>query len=117
MSATTRVLVTAVLALLLFVPSGYGAPDIDRSAVDWKTPAEIKWVRNAAGANEQAVLFGTWWMGTGEKFDPDATVPAPAGTYVIHYAGKVHYVGAKDEETVIQVWGMGPATSTPAERR
>jgi len=58
MSTTTRVLATAVLALLLFVPSGYGAPDIDRSAVDWKTPAEIKWVRNAAGTNEQAVLFG-----------------------------------------------------------
>jgi hypothetical protein len=42
--------------VLLFVASGYGAPDIDRSAVDWKTPAEIKWVRNAAGTNEQAVL-------------------------------------------------------------
>ena len=44
-------------------------------------------------------------------------MPAPAGAYVIHYAGKVHYDGAKDEETVIQVWGMGPATSTPAEKR
>jgi quercetin dioxygenase-like cupin family protein len=63
------------------------------------------------------VLSGTWWMGTGEKFDPDSTVPAPAGSYVIHYAGKVHYDGAKDEETIIQVWGMGPATSTPAEKR
>ena len=83
MFTTTRVLAPSVLALLLFVPAGYGAPDIDRSAVDWKTPAEIKWVRNAAGTNEQAVLFGdpskpgsrffvvlsgTWWMGTGEKF-------------------------------------------------
>ncbi len=29
----------------------------------------------------------------------------------------VHYDGAKDEETIIQVWGMGPATSTPAEKR
>jgi len=63
------------------------------------------------------VLSGTWWMGTGEKFDPDSTMPVPAGSYVIHYAGKVHYDGAKDEEAVIQVWGMGPATSTPAEKR
>ncbi len=60
------------------------------------------------------VISGTWWMGTGETFDPASTVPAPAGSYVIHYGGKVHYDGAKDEETVIQVWGMGPATSTPA---
>jgi quercetin dioxygenase-like cupin family protein len=49
------------------------------------------------------VLCGTWWMGTGEKFDPDSTVPASAGSYVIHYAGKVHFDGAKDEEAVIQV--------------
>ena len=63
------------------------------------------------------VLSGTWWMGTGEKFDPDSTVPVPAGSYVIHYAGKIHYDGAKNEEAVIQVWGMGPATSTPAEKR
>jgi hypothetical protein len=27
------------------------------------------------------------------------------------------YDGAKTEETIIQVWGMGPATSTPAEKR
>jgi len=129
------VLPLAVVALLLLiVPSGHGAPDIDRTAVDWKTPAEIKWVRNAAGTNESAVLFGdpskpgpynrffvvlsgTWWMGTGETFDPESTVPAPAGSYVIHYANKVHYDGAKAEETIIQVWGMGPATSTPAEKR
>jgi len=39
------------------------------------------------------------------------------GSYVIHYGGKVHYDGAKTEETIIQVWGMGPATSTPAEKR
>ena len=56
-------------------------------------------------------------MGTGEKFDPNSTVGAPAGRYVIHYGGKVHYDGAKNEETIIQVWGMGPATSTPAEKR
>jgi hypothetical protein len=58
-----------------------------------------------------------WWVGTAEKFDPDNTVPMPAGSYVIHYGGKIHYDGAKNEEAVIQVWGMGPATSTPAEKR
>jgi quercetin dioxygenase-like cupin family protein len=142
-----------VLVALVATSAIARAAEIDRSAVDFKTPEEIKWVRNAAGTNEQAVLFGdpskpgpyvvrikwlpgnmsrphfhpndrffvvlsgTWWMGTGTTFDPTATVPAPAGSYVIHYAGKVHYDGAKDEETIIQVWGMGPATSTPAEKR
>jgi hypothetical protein len=64
-----------------------------------------------------AVLSGTWWMGTGETFDPERTVAAPAGGYVIHHGGKVHYDGAKAEETIIQVWGMGPATATPAEKK
>jgi len=32
--------------------------DIDCSVADFKTPADIKWVRNAAGTNESAVLFG-----------------------------------------------------------
>jgi quercetin dioxygenase-like cupin family protein len=63
------------------------------------------------------VVSGTWWVGTGDKFDPESTVPVPAGSYVIHYANKIHYDGAKGEECVIQVWGMGPATSTPAEKK
>jgi quercetin dioxygenase-like cupin family protein len=141
----------AILVALGATSSSYG--DIDRSAVDFKTPDDIKWVRNPAGTAEFAVLHGdpgkpgpyvmrlkwlpgnmsrphfhehdrffvvisgTWWVGTGEKFDPDSTVPVPAGSYVVHYAGKVHYDGAKDEETVIQVWGMGPGTAVPAEQR
>lgn len=30
------------------------------------------------------VLKGTWWVGTGTKFDPEATVPMRAGTFVTH---------------------------------
>ena len=152
MAVLNRVYFSAVLVILLTASWGNSA-DIDRTAVDFKTPADIKWVRNAAGTNESAVLFGdpakpgpyvvrlkwlpgnmsrphfhpndrffvvlsgTWWVGTGEKFDPDNTVPMPAGSYVVHYGGKVHFDGAKDEEAVIQVWGMGPASSTPAEKR
>ena len=152
MCRVTRMFLRAVFAIIMATPLAHAA-DMDRTAVDFKTPADIKWVRNAAGTNESAVLFGdpskpgpyvvrvkwlpgnmsrphfhpndrffvvisgTWWMGTGETFDPNATVPAPAGSYVIHYGGKVHYDGAKDEETIIQVWGMGPATSTPAGKR
>ena len=44
------------LAVLVAAPPAV-AGDIDRTAVDFKTPADITWVRNAAGTNEQAVLF------------------------------------------------------------
>jgi len=63
------------------------------------------------------VLKGTWWVGTGTKFDPNSTVPMPAGTFVTHFGKQVHYDGAKDEETVLLIVGEGPATSTPAEEK
>ena len=148
-----RMSLFAAVVMIIVGASPSFAADIDRSAADFKTPADIQWVRNAAGTNESAVLFGdpskpgpyvtrlrglpgnmsrphfhsndrffvvlsgTWWVGTGDKYDPDNTVAVPAGSYVIHYANKVHYDGAKNEEAFIQVWGMGPATSTPAEKR
>ena len=55
------------------------------------------------------VLKGTWWAGTGENFDPDSTTPVPAGGFAIHAPGKVHYDGAKDEEVIVQISGMGPS--------
>jgi hypothetical protein len=61
------------------------------------------------------VLKGTWWVGTGTKFDPDATVPMPAGTFVTHYGRQAHFDGAKDEDAVLLIVGDGPETPTPAE--
>ena len=61
------------------------------------------------------VISGTWWVGTGPKYDPDSTVPLPVGAYVRHVGKEIHYDGAKDEDVVLEIVGMGPATSTPAE--
>ena len=152
MTRVTRAAALTLCSMMLAAMIGSGA-QIDSKAVEFITPENIKWVRNAAGTNETAVLFGdpekpgpyvirlrwlpgnmsrphyhqndrffvvisgTWWLGTGEKFDPDSTVPAPAGSYVIHKARQVHYDGAKKEPAVLQVWGMGPATSIPAEKK
>lgn len=55
------------------------------------------------------VLKGTWWVGSGPKWDRDATTPLPAGSFAVHYAGKIHYDGAKDEEVVVQISGVGPS--------
>ena len=133
------------LALLLIALSySAAAVELNPLSVEFKTPQEIKWVRNAAGTNEQAILFGdpakpgpyvvrikwlpgnfskphfhnedrffvvisgTWWVGTGKTFDKEQTVPVPAGSYVIHKGGQVHFDGAKNEEAIIQVTGIGP---------
>jgi hypothetical protein len=59
------------------------------------------------------VLSGTWWVGTGPKFDPEhGTVPMPAGSFVTHFGKQVHWDGAKDEDAVLLIMGEGPATST-----
>ncbi|MBV1798466.1 cupin domain-containing protein [Siccirubricoccus sp. G192] len=60
------------------------------------------------------VLSGTWWMGSGPRFDPENTVPVPAGTFVTHFGRQVHYDGAKAEPTTLLIMGEGPGTSTPA---
>jgi hypothetical protein len=61
------------------------------------------------------VISGTWWVGTGAKFDPDKTVAMPAGSFVTHFGKQIHYDGAKDSEAVLEIVGEGPATATPAE--
>jgi len=61
------------------------------------------------------VISGTWWVGTGTKFDPDSTVAVPPGSFVKHVGKQVHYDGAKDEDTLLEIVGEGPATATPAE--
>ena len=58
------------------------------------------------------VIKGTWWVGTGNKFDPADTVPMPAGSVVTHFAKQVHYDGAKNEEVILLITGEGPATAT-----
>jgi len=57
------------------------------------------------------VMSGTWWAGTGDSFDPDSTTPIPAGGFAIHTPGEVHYDGAKDEETIVQIVGIGPSAT------
>lgn len=63
------------------------------------------------------VLSGTWWVGTGNHYDPDSTVPMPTGTFAVHYGKQVHYDGAKDEDVVLEIVGDGPATQTLVEQK
>jgi hypothetical protein len=63
------------------------------------------------------VISGTWWVNTGPKYDPDGFKPVPAGSFVTHFAKEIHYDGAKDAECILQIVGIGPATSIPAEEK
>jgi hypothetical protein len=58
------------------------------------------------------VIKGTWYTGDGQVFDPSKTVPLKPGSFMKHPAGTYHYDGAKDEEVIVQLMGMGPSTTT-----
>lgn len=54
------------------------------------------------------VISGTWWMSTSTVEDKQTLQPVPAGSFVVHKAGKVHWDGAVDSTALVLVTGMGP---------
>src|SRR6266550_6663538 len=57
------------------------------------------------------VLSGTWWVNSGADFDPDATVPVPAGGFIRRVARTPHYDGVKKSSevpAVIALFGIAP---------
>jgi hypothetical protein len=57
------------------------------------------------------VLSGTWWVNSGTDFNPDSTVPVPAGGFVRRVAHTPHYDGVRKgakEPAVIGIFGMAP---------
>lgn len=61
------------------------------------------------------VLEGTWWSGTGTNFDPELTVPVGPGSYMLHPAGEMHFDGARGEDVILQIVGVGPGGKTLAD--
>jgi hypothetical protein len=58
-------------------------------------------------------VSGTWWVASGAKFDPEATVPMLAGSFIRRVARTPHFDGVKKdgrEPAVIAICGMGPIT-------
>jgi quercetin dioxygenase-like cupin family protein len=58
------------------------------------------------------VIKGTWYTGTDADWDPSKTVAMPTGSFMKHPAGAVHFDGAKDEEVIVRIIGMGPSSTT-----
>jgi hypothetical protein len=57
------------------------------------------------------VISGTWWVNSGENFEPEATVPVPAGGFVRRVAHTPHYDGVRKggkEPAVIGIFGQAP---------
>jgi quercetin dioxygenase-like cupin family protein len=61
------------------------------------------------------VIKGTWYVALGpdaDVYNPDKMMAMKAGSFIKHPAGGHHYDGAKEEEAIVQIMGMGPVTTT-----
>src|SRR5438132_9786964 len=111
---------------LKFAPSKL-VPGISQAVISGNpaTPGQVYVVRNRFSPNTFSpphfhpetryitVIKGTWWVGSGPKFDKEATTPVPAGSVVVHHANQIHWDGAKDEEVIVQIMGTGPGANFP----
>jgi hypothetical protein len=61
------------------------------------------------------VLKGTWWTGTGDVYKPEAMISIREGGFMFHPAGYHHSDGAKDEDVIVQIIGMGPVQTVRTE--
>ena len=64
------------------------------------------------------VLKGHWYVASGPEsdvYDPDNMRRIGPGTFIYQPPGGHHYDMAKDEEVVVQIFGMGPVTTTRVE--
>jgi len=62
------------------------------------------------------VLEGTWYTGTGDRFDLPQAVPLKPGSVMLHPAKAAHWDGsAGAEAVVVQIVGEGPATTTQVD--
>jgi quercetin dioxygenase-like cupin family protein len=55
------------------------------------------------------VLSGTWYVGYGAHYSPEALKELPAGSFYTEPAGQAHFTETHDEPVVLIVTGYGPS--------
>jgi quercetin dioxygenase-like cupin family protein len=68
-------------------------------------------------ARHVTVISGNWYTGTGPEFNKETMVPLGPGSYMMHPAGAAHYDGAKDEEVIVEIKGIGPVSTEWIEQK
>ncbi|HEY3066030.1 MAG TPA: cupin domain-containing protein [Methylomirabilota bacterium] len=78
-----------------------------------KMPAGYKVPPHFHKAGENVtVLSGVFWMGLGEKFDQGSGQELSAGGFFAVPPKHPHYAWAGNQETIVQVHGVGPTDLT-----
>ena len=74
-----------------------------------KLPADYKILPHKHPADEHVtVISGMFCVGVNDKIDPAKTKELPAGGFAVAPAKIAMYAFTKDQETIVQIHGMGP---------
>ncbi|MEK7761939.1 MAG: cupin domain-containing protein [Nitrospirota bacterium] len=74
-----------------------------------KVPDNVKIFPHKHSENRiYTVISGVFYIGLGDKFDPDKLVAYAPGSIIIVPAGLSHFHWAKSGEYVSQIYGIGP---------
>lgn len=57
------------------------------------------------------IISGTWYVGYGDKFDPEKLKALPAGSFFTEPANVNHFSLTKEDGLVVQVTGVGPSAT------
>jgi quercetin dioxygenase-like cupin family protein len=86
----------------LFGDSGKGGAWVDRV----KIPSGKRVLAHTHPQDELVtVIEGTWYLGTGERFDSAKLKGYPAGSFIVIPAGVPHFVAAKEGSVIVQLSG------------
>jgi len=58
------------------------------------------------------VMRGVWHVGMGPDWDSKGSIPVSAGSFMFHPTNAVHFDGAMEADTEVQIVGMGPVKTT-----
>jgi quercetin dioxygenase-like cupin family protein len=58
------------------------------------------------------VVSGVWYFGYGRQFNEAGLKELPAGSFYTEPPGAEHFAATKDKETIIEVTGYGPTSTT-----
>lgn len=96
----------------------YGDSGRDGAWVDRvKIPGHSRVLAHTHSSDELVtVIQGTWYLGTGERFDSTKLQGYPAGSFIVIPAGVPHFVATREGPVIVQVTGTDTWTTNYLER-
>jgi pimeloyl-ACP methyl ester carboxylesterase len=57
------------------------------------------------------VVSGTWYIGYGDRFRPDALKALPPGSFYTEPPDRTHFAETRQTDVIVQITGMGPSST------